>query len=189
MQNAQAATRHQDHRHQQAIFDMLTEEHRRIQQLFQEFEYADDEDSRRDLVIRTCTELTVHAQLEEELFYAAIREDIDDPGLVDQAQIEHGVIKDLITQLEYTEPDDDLYDATFRVLGEYVNHHVDEEETGVFAYIREAGLNLSALRTEMLARRAELRNQHGLESDDDADEEDEDEDEIEENEDHAQHQR
>ncbi len=186
MQKSQAGKKQRENEDQQAIFEMLGEEHRRIQELFQEFEYAADEESKRNVAMMTCTELTAHAQLEEELFYPTVRDGIDEPGLVDEAQVEHGVIKDLITQLEYTEPDDDLYDATFKVLAKYVNHHVNEEETEIFPRIREAGMDLARLRAEMVERRDELRSQHGLGSADDDDDEEEDEDQDQEDEEQQQ---
>ena len=109
--------------HQRAVLEMLAEDHRRVQEMFEEFDSIEDEEARRDLVTTACAELTVHAQLEEELFYPAIREEIDTAQRVDEAQVEHGVLKDLITQLEYTEPDDELYAATFHVLEFFIRKY------------------------------------------------------------------
>lgn len=162
---------------QRAVLDMLAEDHRHVQELFEQFDDIDDEEERRGLVTTTCAELTVHAQLEEELFYPAIREELEAAQLVDEAQVEHGILKDLITQLEYTEPDDDLYAATFHVLAEYTNHHVREEEEEIFKQIREADLDLTMLAEEMRERRSELRVQHGLDEGGDEDEEDEEDEE------------
>lgn len=181
MQKSKSGKQTPTSENQRAVLDMLIEDHRRIQEMFQDFEDMDeDEEARRDLVQTACAELTVHAQLEEELFYPAVREEIDEEHLIDEAQVEHGVVKDLITQLEYTEPDDDLYAATFHVLAEYANHHIEEEESEIFREVRDSKMNLSALAEEMTERRAELRVQHGL---DNATGEGEDQDEVEEEED------
>lgn len=165
MQKSKSGKQVQTSANQRAVLDMLIEDHRRIQEMFQDFvDMDEDEEARRDLVQTACAELTAHAQLEEELFYPAVREEIDEQHLIDEAQVEHGVVKDLITQLEYTEPDDDLYAATFHVLAEYTNHHIEEEESDIFTQVRESKMDLSALAEEMTERRAELRIQHGLDS-------------------------
>jgi len=182
MQKSKSGKQVQTNENQRAVLDMLIEDHRRIQELFQSFEDMDeDEEARRELVQTTCAELTVHAQLEEELFYPAVREEIDEQRLVDEAQVEHGVLKDLITQLEYTEPDDEVYAATFHVLADYANHHIGIEESEIFNQVRESKVDLSALAEEMTERRAELRVQHGLdtaagEGDEQEEEEEEEED-------------
>lgn len=186
MQKSKSGKQAQTSENQRVVLDMLIEDHQRIQEMFQDFEdMGEDDEARRDLVQTACAELTVHAQLEEELFYPAVREEIDEEHLIDEAQVEHGVIKDLITQLEYTEPDDDLYAATFHVLAEYTNHHIEEEESEIFTQVRDSKLDLSALAEEMTERRSELRIQHGLDSaageseEQDEEEEEEDEDERE----------
>ena len=179
-----ATTRPATQDRQRVVLDMLAEDHRRVQEMFDEFAGIEDPEERRELVTTACAELTVHAQLEEELFYPAIREEVESGQLVDEAQVEHGVVKDLITQIEYTEPDDELYAAVFHVLAEYVNHHIAEEEEKIFPEIREAGLDLTALGGEMTERREELRAQHGLgEARDEDDDGEEDEDEASDDED------
>ena len=185
MQKSRPVKDPQTHANQRAVLEMLAEDHRHVQQMFEEFADIDDEDERRDLVTACCTELTIHAQLEEELFYPAVRDEIEEPGVVNEAQVEHGVVKDLITQLEYTEPDDDLYEATFKVLGEYANHHIKEEEEDLFRQVRESAIDLRALAEEMLERRRELRVQHGLAPAED----DSSEDELELDEDEQGHER
>jgi len=182
MQKAKSGKQAKGSENQRAVLELLLEDHQRIQAMFEEFEDLHDEDARRDLVLTTCAELTIHAQLEEELFYPAVRDEIEEANLIDEAMVEHGVAKDLITQLEYTEPDDDLYAATFHVLGEYVTHHVEEEETVLFDQVRESKINLSALAEEMRERRTELRIQHGLEPSGEADEYQDEEEEEEEDE-------
>ena len=108
------------------------------------------------IVQQICMELTVHAELEEEFFYPAVREQIGDDDLMDEAEVEHAGAKDLIAQLESMEPDDDLYDAKVTVLGEQIDHHVKEEEGEMFPKVKKAKVDTSALGAEMASRKEEL---------------------------------
>ena len=154
---------------------LLTQDHKAVQKIFKEFdklkENGGSDEEKSELVIRACLELTVHAQIEEEIFYPAVRAGIDDEDLMDEADVEHASAKDLIAQLESMEPGDDLYDARFTVLGEYINHHVQEEQDEMFPKAKKAKLDLTALGEEMWLRKQELRAELGLEdaaeSDDD----------------------
>ncbi|OGB27025.1 MAG: hypothetical protein A3I66_22350 [Burkholderiales bacterium RIFCSPLOWO2_02_FULL_57_36] len=147
------------------VLDALTEDHRKIVQLFDEFrdikDRADDE-TRQTLVEVACTELVIHAQIEEEFLYPALREAFDDSSLIDEAAVEHVMARQLIGELESMHPDDALYDAKFIVLGEYVKHHIAEEQNKIFPKIRESGMNLEVLGKEILQRRIELRNEFGI---------------------------
>ena len=100
--------------------------------------------------------LTVHAAIEEEIFYPAVRDALDDTKLLDEAEVEHQAAKDLIAQIQDSDPEDALYDAQVNVLGEYVNHHVQEEEGELFTQIRDAELDLESIGAEMSARQEEL---------------------------------
>jgi len=100
--------------------------------------------------------LTVHAAIEEEIFYPAVRDALDDSKLLDEAEVEHQAAKDLIEQIQDSDPSDPLYDARVNVLGEYVNHHVQEEEGELFPQVRDAELDLDSLGAEMSARQEEL---------------------------------
>jgi len=100
--------------------------------------------------------LTVHATIEEEIFYPAARDAIDDESLLNEAEVEHQSAKDLIAQIQASDPSDPLYDAQVKVLGEYVNHHVEEEEGELFPRVKEADLDLDELGAEMSARQEEL---------------------------------
>jgi hemerythrin-like domain-containing protein len=100
--------------------------------------------------------LTVHATIEEEIFYPAARDAVDEEPLLNEAEVEHQSAKDLIAQILASDSSDALYDAQVKVLGEYVNHHVAEEEGELFPKLREAVLDLEQLGAEMSARQEEL---------------------------------
>ncbi|HEY6924642.1 MAG TPA: hemerythrin domain-containing protein, partial [Steroidobacteraceae bacterium] len=118
------------------------------------------------LVAQICNELKVHAAIEEEIFYPAVREAIKDADLMDEAVVEHSAAKELIAQLEDMSPDDGLYDAKVIVLAEQIQHHVKEEEGEMFPAARKAKLDSEALGIQMTKRKAELEAE--LESDDEA---------------------
>src|SRR6185369_10771303 len=115
---------------------LLTADHKSVKQLFNQFdalkESTDSDGQKADLVESICVALTIHAQIEEEIFYPAVRKAIDDDDLMDEADVEHDEVKALIAQLETTEPGDDHYDAKVTVLGEDIDHHVKEEEGEMF---------------------------------------------------------
>lgn len=155
------------------ILDMLAEDHKKVKKMFKDFEKAKDDDEAKQMLVETCcAELTIHAQLEEELFYPALRQALDETDLVDEAEVEHASAKQLISELSSMQPDDDLYDAKFTVLGEYVNHHIEEEEKEIFAKAKKAKLDLEAMAEEMEERKMELRDELGLTSEDEEDQED-----------------
>jgi hemerythrin-like domain-containing protein len=136
--------------------EMLREDHEKVQQMFEEFEDLKDSEEKGDLVELACMELTIHAQLEEEIFYPAVRDALDDEDLIDEAEVEHESAKALIAQLQEMGPDDDKFDAKFKVLGEYVNHHIDEEQDELFPKVEESDVDLEALGEQMAQRKAEL---------------------------------
>jgi hemerythrin superfamily protein len=141
---------------------LLTADHKHVKQLYQQYkklaEKGADAAERVDLAHRICTALTVHATAEEEIFYPAVREAIDEPLLFDEAEVEHDSAKTLIAQIESTDPeDDDLFDARVIVLCEYVEHHVEEEESEMFPKARAVkGIDLQALGAALAERKAEL---------------------------------
>ena len=144
---------------------LLTADHKTVKGLFQAFEkikdQKDSQDEKAELVRRICAELTVHATIEEEIFYPAVREAIDDEDLMDEADVEHASAKELIAQLEAANPGDDQYDAKVTVLGEMIDHHVKEEEGEMFPKARKA-VDVEALGAELAARKAELAGELGL---------------------------
>ena len=141
-----------------AALEMLKEDHDKVKKAFKEFEKLDRDDTEtmQQLVQTTCEELQLHTALEEEIFYPAVREAIDDEDIMNEAQIEHETAKMLIEQLENMGPDDPNYHATFTVLGEYVRHHIKEEQGEMFPEARKAGLDLQAIGERMRARREEI---------------------------------
>lgn len=141
----------------------LTADHRKVKELFKQFEKSKDregaQEQKADLVKQICTELTIHAEIEEEIFYPAVREEIEDEDLMDEALVEHSSAKELIAQLEEMDPEDDLYDAKVTVLGEQIDHHVKEEEGDMFPKVKKAKVDTEALGAQMEERRAELKAQ------------------------------
>ena len=139
---------------------LLTNDHQEVKDLFERYQdlaQADsDDEEKKNLAEEICTMLTVHATIEEEIFYPAARDAIDDESLLNEAEVEHQSAKDLIAQIQASDPSDALYDAQVKVLGEYVNHHVEEEEGELFPRVKEADLDLDELGAEMSARQEEL---------------------------------
>jgi hypothetical protein len=137
---------------------LLKADHRKVEELFEEFETAGDA-RKPDLVKEICTELMVHSMLEEELFYPACKDKIEDEDMLDEAYVEHDGAKVLIAELLEGSAGDEFYDAKVKVLSELIKHHVKEEEQpgeGIFAQAREAGIDLKAMAEDMTARKAQL---------------------------------
>jgi len=154
--------------------ELLTADHKEVQKLFKQFEQMkedDDDEGKQELVSRICAELTIHAQIEEEIFYPAAREGMKEQDILDEAEVEHASAKELISQLEAMEPDEELYDAKVTVLGEYINHHVKEEQNEMFPQVKKAKLDLQALGEELMARKQELKIELGLEEEEEEEEE------------------
>jgi hemerythrin superfamily protein len=144
---------------------LLQRDHREVQRLFKQFgKLSDDEaaaEDRQVLAERICMMLSVHADIEEELFYPAARTAEVKADLLDEAEVEHASAKELIAQIRAMKPDEALYDAKVIVLGEYVNHHVEEEETEMFPKCRKSDMDLVTLAEEMAQRKAELMADEG----------------------------
>ena len=138
---------------------LLKADHRKVEELFEKFESAKTASQKKSLAVQICTELTVHATIEEEIFYPACTGQIEEKDMVGEAYVEHDGAKVLIAELTASEPDSEFYDAKMKVLSEDIKHHVKEEERrgdGIFAQAKEAGLNLDALGTQMLERKEQL---------------------------------
>jgi len=137
---------------------LLKADHRKVEQLFEQFEAATGDGKKQKIALQICLELTVHAQIEEEIFYPACEGKIDE-DLLKEAYVEHDGAKVLIAEIEAGGPDDDYYDAKVKVLSEQIEHHVEEEEKrmeGMFAQARKAGLDMDALGDQLRARKEEL---------------------------------
>lgn len=140
--------------------DLLDADHIAVKKLFTAYKKLCDSDGpaeeKRDIAGQICKELTVHAQIEEEIFYPALREASDADDLLDEAEVEHGTAKDLVAQISDMSPEDDLYDARVTVLGEYIDHHVKEEREEIFVKARKSRLDLVAMAEELSERKMEL---------------------------------
>jgi hemerythrin superfamily protein len=137
---------------------MLTADHKKVKAMFKEFKSLKEEGTHEEkaaLVKQICDALTVHAVIEEEIFYPAVRAAIEDGDLMDEALVEHAGAKEMIAQLRQMDPDDDLYDAKVTVLGEQINHHVEEEEGEMFPKAKKAKVDTEELGTELAARKQE----------------------------------
>jgi hemerythrin superfamily protein len=138
---------------------LLKTDHEEVKAMFKQYEELGDRAfaSKQKLAEKICLELTKHAIAEEEIFYPAVRADVDDAeDLVDEATVEHASAKDLIAQIHGMDPHDDLYDAKVKVLGEYIDHHVEEEETEMFPKARKAKIDLLDLGAQIQARKDEI---------------------------------
>lgn len=146
---------------------LLEQDHKTVKKMFRQFEREKDKmkgAEKQALVQEICTQLQLHAQIEEEIFYPALRQALDDQDLLDEAAVEHASAKDLIAQIQGMSMDEPLFDAKVTVLGEYVNHHVEEEEGEMFkkARSRSAGVDLEALGEQIADRKAQAQGGDGM---------------------------
>ncbi len=145
------------------VIAMLTADHAKVDKLFTRIEALKkrDDESRYELVIQACEALTVHMALEEELFYPAAREVTEGEDMVDEGEVEHTHIRELVDDLKSLNADDPLCDAKVKVLMDYTRHHVKEEETELFPALKKAKPDFTGLFERMVKRREELE-QHGM---------------------------
>ena len=137
---------------------LLKADHRKVEELFAAYEKASGDGRKQSLAEEICKELTVHATIEEEIFYPACEGKVEE-DLLKEAYVEHDGAKVLIAEIEAGGPSDDYYDAKVSVLSEQIEHHVGEEEQrmeGLFAQARKAGLDMDALGEQMAARKEQL---------------------------------
>jgi hemerythrin-like domain-containing protein len=144
--------------------DLLDADHKAVKKIFKEFEELTNSrakgaaQKKMDLAKQICNELTVHAQIEEEILYPALRAAFKETDLIAEAEIEHQSAKDLIAQIEQADAPDEMFDAKVIVLGEYIDHHVKEERNEIFPKARaNKKLDLIAMRDELAARKEELK--------------------------------
>lgn len=141
--------------------DLLEADHKAVKKMFNEFEEliesrGNTREKKRQLANKICLELTVHAQIEEEIFYPSIRKAIKDELMMNEAEVEHMSAKDLIAQIEKMDAADPMFDAKVTVLGEYIDHHVKEERTEMFPKARATKVDLVKVRKQLEARKEEL---------------------------------
>jgi len=137
---------------------LLKADHRTVEDLFEQYESASGSARKQKIAMQICLELTVHAQIEEEIFYPACEGKVEE-DLLKEAYVEHDGAKVLIAEIEAGSPDDEYYDAKVKVLSEQIEHHVEEEEKrmeGMFSQARHAGLDMDALGEQLRARKEEL---------------------------------
>ena len=137
---------------------LLKADHRKVEALFEQFEKAKDNAGKKKLAQEICTELTVHATIEEEIFYPACKEAVED-DLEHEAYVEHDGAKVLIAEIAQGNPEDEFYDAKVMVLSEMIKHHVKEEEKpgeGYFAQARKGDVDMETLGSTLQARKEQL---------------------------------
>jgi hypothetical protein len=139
---------------------LLKSDHRTVEELFERFEKTKGKAAKARIAQQICLELSVHATIEEELFYPAVKPDVEDE-VYDEAHVEHDGLKVLIAEILAGSPDDEFYDAKVKVLSEMVKHHVKEEEQrdGLFAQARQGDADMRELGVLLAGRKAELAAQ------------------------------
>ncbi|HEY1795320.1 MAG TPA: hemerythrin domain-containing protein [Stellaceae bacterium] len=141
---------------------LLKQDHREVEEMFEDFEELEDKTAKAKLAQKICMALTVHTQLEEEIFYPAARKATGDNNLLDEAAVEHAGAKHLIGQIEKMKPGDDLFDAKVTVLGEQIKHHVKEEEEELFPEIEDSKMDVVAIGKQLAARKKDLMGQPAM---------------------------
>ena len=139
---------------------LLKADHKEVSDMFEAYEHTRSISNKKTLVDKICTALSVHAQVEEEIFYPTVQPAIHDKELVPEARVEHASLKDLIAQIEGVEPDGEMFDAKVKVLSEYVKHHVKEEQNEMFPKVKASSIDLDALGLKMAERKDELMAAH-----------------------------
>jgi hemerythrin superfamily protein len=135
---------------------LLRADHKLVSELFEAYEKSRSVSKKKQLVSQICTELSVHAQVEEEIFYPAVKQALKDKELIPEATVEHATLKDLIAQVEGIEPDGEMFDAKIKVMSEYVKHHVKEEQNEIFPKAKATHLDMIELGSQLSERKAEL---------------------------------
>jgi len=148
-----------DHRDSGTALDateFLTAEHAAVSTLFAEFEKMPSPAEKKRLADQICTELSVHAQIEEEIFYPAVKLALKDKELIPEARVEHAALKALIMQVEGVKTEDEMFDARIKVMFEYVKHHVALEQNEMFPKAKSTSLNMEVLGAKLSKRKTEL---------------------------------
>lgn len=145
----------------QSANELLDADHERVLDMFRHYETLESEAAdaarRGELAERICTELKIHTKIEEDIYYPRVREAIGEKALLNEAIVEHQTAKQLIEQIESMQPDDPLYDARVKVLGEYVRHHIREEREEMFPKAKRAELDTIELANDLRERKRDLQ--------------------------------
>ncbi len=139
---------------------LLKEDHKKVKELFDQFEKAKDSDKKHEVIEEALKELEIHTVIEEEIFYPTVREALGDEGMdiMNESEEEHRVAKTLVEDLKENHSSDEHFEAKFMVLAENVRHHIKEEEGEMFPQVRQTDLDLKDLGEKMRARKEELKN-------------------------------
>jgi hemerythrin superfamily protein len=137
---------------------MIRQDHKKVEGLFKKFEQTKGAQAKRRLAENAMAELEVHAALEEEIFYPAVKREVDDGSMIQEALEEHQTVKQLISELKGMEEADDEFESQFSQLVENVQHHVEEEENEMLPKVEESELDLASLGEQMSQRKQELQN-------------------------------
>lgn len=141
---------------------LLKQDHREVEEWFDEYEQLESDKDRLALFNKIALALKVHTRIEEEIFYPAERGEVED-DLLDEAYVEHDSAKKMIAEIEAMKPSDEFYDAKVKVLGEYIKHHVKEEEQpgGLFSQAKKGDEDLEQMGEQLKARKEELMAELG----------------------------
>ena len=145
----------------QDAITLLKNDHREVEELFEQFEKAKGDGRKEKLALQICKELTIHTMLEEEIFYPACEGKVEE-DLLKESFVEHDAAKVLIAEIEAGEPSDDFFDSKVKVLKEEIEHHVEEEErpkSGLFAQARDADLDMKAIGDQLARRKEQLKKE------------------------------
>lgn len=159
-QTSQTKQNHKPNSAEQDATGLLKADHKLVSTLFADYEATNSASKKKQLVDQICKELSIHAQVEEEIFYPAVQKALKDHELVPEAIVEHSTLKDLIASVKGIQPDGDLYDAKIKVMSEYVKHHVKEEENEMFPEAKSTDLDLVKLGAQMSERKIQLSNEY-----------------------------
>jgi hemerythrin-like domain-containing protein len=135
---------------------LLRADHKVVSALFTQYKKARSTADKKEIVAQICMELKVHAQIEEEIFYPAVKSALKDKTLIPEATVEHATLKLLLAQVENVEPAGEMFDAKIKVLSEYVQHHVEEEQNEMFPKAKATKLDMMELGAQLAERKAEL---------------------------------
>ena len=135
---------------------LLRADHKKVSALYEQYENTRSAAKKKALVATICLELSVHAKVEEEIFYPAVKAALKDKELIPEAQVEHASLKELIAQVRDKEPDGEMFDAKIKVMSEYTKHHVKEEQNEMFPKAKATRLDMNELGARIAARKEEL---------------------------------